>query len=272
MTSYKINIGLPGGGGRMGGMLICEIAQVDDLHLVAVTDRADSPHIGQDSGEMAGVASNGVLLSVDPEQLFLNTDVVIDFTVPDASLQHVALAAETGTAMVIGTTGLTPDQEELLRQASKKTAIVYCANTSVGVTLLTQLVEQVAAKLTIGWDIEILEMHHKHKIDAPSGTALLLGKSAAKARGQELSDLKSAYRDGIVGKRKDTEIGFAVLRGGDVVGEHTVLFSHQGERIELVHRATDRSIFASGALRASYWASSADPGLYSLLDFLKNGG
>ena len=155
MISHKINIGLPGGGGRMGGMLIREIARADDLHLVAATDRADSLHIGQDSGEMAGLVSNGVLLGVDPTSLFSEADVVIDFSAPDASMHHAALAAETGKSMVIGTTGLTPDQEDMLRQAAKQTAIVYCANTSVGVTLLTQIVEQVAAQLTTGWDIEI---------------------------------------------------------------------------------------------------------------------
>jgi 4-hydroxy-tetrahydrodipicolinate reductase len=155
---------------------------------------------------------------------------------------------------------LSKSQEEELLILSKKIPIVYSANFSIGVTLLSSLVSSSTKMLGSEWDIEILEMHHKHKI------------SAAKARGQELSDVKSVSRDGIVGKRKDSEIGFAVLRGGDVVGEHTVLFSHQGERIELVHKATDRSIFASGALRASYWAASADPGFYSLSDVLKNGG
>ena len=150
MTSHRINIGLPGGGGRMGGMLIREIAQADDLHLVATTDQADSSHIGQDSGVVAGFAPNGVLLGVDPASLFLEADVVIDFSAPDASMRHAALAVETGKAMVIGTTGLTADQEDMLRQAAKQTVIVYCANTSIGVTLLTQLVEQVAAQLTTG--------------------------------------------------------------------------------------------------------------------------
>ena len=182
MTSHIINIGLPGGGGRMGGILIREIARTNDLYLVATTDRADSPHIGCDSGEVAGLASNGVLLGVDPASLFPDADVVIDFSAPDASVYHATLA-ETGRAMVIGTTGLTPDQEDMLRQAAKQTAIVYCANTSVGVTLLTELVEQVAAQLTTGWDIEILETHHHHKVDAPSGTALALGNAVARGRG-----------------------------------------------------------------------------------------
>ena len=211
-------------------------------------------------------------LKTEPLSLFQNSDVLIDFTVPEATMFHAKKCYENNMSIVIGTTGLSESQEEELLTLSKKISIVYSANFSIGVTLLSSLVSNSTKMLGSEWDIEILEMHHKHKIDAPSGTALLLGKSAAKARGQELLDVKSVSRNGIVGKRKDSEIGFAVLRGGDVVGEHTVLFSHQGERIELVHKATDRSIFASGALRASYWAASADPGLYSLSDVLKNGG
>ena len=154
----------------------------------------------------------------------------------------------------------------------KKIPVVYSANFSIGVTLLSKLVSNATKTLGFDWDIEVLEMHHKQKVDSPSGTALLLGKSAADARQQDLSNVKSISRDGLVGKRKSDEIGFAVLRGGDVVGEHSVLFCNTGERIELTHKATDRSIFASGALRASYWAANAEPGLYSLGDVLENGG
>ena len=154
----------------------------------------------------------------------------------------------------------------------KKIPIVYSANFSIGVTLLLKLVSNATKTLGFDWDIEVLEMHHKQKVDSPSGTALLLGRSAADARKQELSNVKSISRDGLVGKRKSDEIGFAVLRGGDVVGEHSVLFFNSGERIELAHKATDRSIFASGALRASYWAASAEPGFYSLAEVLENGG
>ena len=253
----------------MGGMLIREIAQADDLYLVAATDRVDSLHIGQDSGEVAGLASNGVLISVDATSLFLEADVVTDFSAPDASMHHVALAAETGKAMVIGTTGLTPDQEAMLRQAAKQTAIVYCANTSVGVTLLTQLVEQVAAKLTNGWDIEILETHHHHKVDAPSGTALALGNAAARGRGVDLDGVSDMVRKGQIGARNDGDIGFAVLRGGDVAGEHSVIFYGESERVELTHRANDRVIFARGALRAARFAAAAAPGFYNMHDVLK---
>jgi 4-hydroxy-tetrahydrodipicolinate reductase len=269
MTSHIINIGLPGGGGRMGGMLIREIARTNDLYLVATTDRADSPHIGCDSGEVAGLASNGVLLGVDPASLFPDADVVIDFSAPDASMYHATLAAETGRAMVIGTTGLTPDQEDMLRQAAKQTAIVYCANTSVGVTLLTELVEQVAAQLTTGWDIEILETHHHHKVDAPSGTALALGNAAARGRGVDLDGVSDMVRKGQIGARNDGDIGFAVLRGGDVAGEHSVIFYGESERVELTHRANDRVIFARGALRAARFAAAAAPGFYNMHDVLK---
>ena len=269
MTSHRINIGLPGGGGRMGGMLIREIERVDDLYLVAATDRVDSPHIGQDSGDVAGVASNGVLLGVDPANLFLEADVVIDFSVPDASMNHAALAAETRKAMVIGTTGLTPDQEDMLRQAAKNTAIVYCANTSVGVTLLIQLVEQVAAQLKNGWDIEILETHHHNKIDAPSGTALALGKAAARGRQVDLDRVADMVRKGQTGERIEGDIGFAVLRGGDVAGEHSVIFYGESERVEITHRANDRVIFARGALRAARFAAAAAPGFYDMRDVLK---
>ena len=253
----------------MGGMLIREIALADDLHLVAATDRADSPHIGQDSGDVAGLAPNGVLLGVDPASLFSQADVVIDFSVPDASIHHAALAAETCKAMVIGTTGLTPSQEGMLHQAAKHTAIVYCANTSVGVTLLTQLVEQVAAQLTTGWDIEILETHHHNKVDAPSGTALALGKAAARGRQVDLNRVADMERKGQIGPRAEGNIGFAVLRGGDVAGEHSVIFYGESERVEISHKANDRIIFARGALRAARFAAAAAPGFYDMHDVLK---
>ena len=253
----------------MGGMLIREIALADDLYLVAATDQLDSLHIGKDTGELSGSGSNGVLLGVDPESLFSEADVVIDFSAPDASVHHASLAAEMGKAMVIGTTGLTPDQEDMLRQAAKQTAIIYCANTSVGVTLLTQLVEQVAAQLTAGWDIEILETHHHHKVDAPSGTALALGKAAARGRRVDLDGVADMARKGQTGERTEGDIGFAVLRGGDVAGEHSVIFYGESERVEITHRANDRVIFARGALRAARFAAAAAPGFYDMHDVLQ---
>ena len=270
MTSERIKVSVSGGAGRMGGMLIREIIHADDLGLVAATDRTESPNIGFDVGVVAGFGPSDVFLGADPSSLFQNTDVVIDFSTPDASLHHAALAAETGTAIVIGTTGLTAEQEDVLRQAAKKAVIVYCANTSVGVTLLTQLVEKVAAQLTSGWDIEILETHHHHKVDAPSGTALALGKAAARGRGVELEAVADMVRKGQTGARKQGDIGFAVLRGGNVTGEHSVIFFGQSERVEISHKATDRAIFARGALRAARFAASKKLGCYTMADVLNS--
>jgi len=269
MTSHPIKIGLPGAAGRMGGMLTREISAADDLCLVVATDRADSPHIGLDAGRLAHVGDNGVMVGSDPASLFAEADVVIDFSSPEASLQHAALAAKTGTAIVIGTTGLTVAQEDILRAASATAPIVYCANTSVGVTLLTQLVEQVAAQLTNGWDIEILETHHHHKVDAPSGTALALGKAAARGRKVDLDSVSDMVRKGQTGARRAGDIGFAVLRGGDVAGEHSVIFYGESERVEITHRANDRVIFARGALRAARFAALAANGFYDMTDVLK---
>ena len=268
----KISISIPGGTGRMGKTLLGMIIENEKYNLASSTCLPNESEVGFDVGLLVGKSKISKELKTDTSILFQNSDVLIDFTVPEATMFHVKKCYENNMSIVIGTTGLSKSQEEELLILSKKIPIVYSANFSVGVTSLSNLVSNTTKMLGSEWNIEILEMHHKHKIDAPSGTALLLGKSAAKARGHELSDIKSVSRNGVVGKRKESEIGFAVLRGGDVVGEHTVIFSNQGERIELVHKATDRSIFASGALRASYWAASADPGLYSLSDVLKNGG
>ena len=269
MTSETIRVSLPGASGRMGSMLVGEIARTDDLNLVVATDRAGSPNIGLDAGVLAGVGPTGVLLGGDPSSLFYDTDVVIDFSAPEASLQHAVLAAETGTAIVIGTTGLSAEQEAVLRQAATRTAIVFCANTSVGVTLLTQIVEKVAAQLKTGWDIEILETHHQYKLDAPSGTALALGKAAARGRQVDLDQVSDIMRNGQTGARTEGQIGFAVLRGGDVAGEHSVIFYGESERVEITHRANDRVIFARGALRAARFAANAAPGFYDMHDVLK---
>ena len=264
-----IKIAIPGSAGRMGGMLIREIAAAPDLELVAATDRPDSLFIGHDAGEVAKTGANGVIIGSEPETLFGLADVVIDFTSPAASLQHAKLAEAYGTAIVIGTTGLSADDEIELFATTKGNAVIYCANTSVGVTLLTQLVEEVAAKLTQGWDIEILETHHHHKVDAPSGTALALGKAAARGRGVALDGVADMVRKGQTGARKQGDIGFAVLRGGDVVGEHSVIFYGESERVEISHRATDRAIFARGAIRAARFASTANSGFYDMTDVLK---
>ena len=264
-----IKIAIPGAAGRMGGMLIKAITDAADLGLSAATDRPDSGFIGRDAGEIANFGANGVIIGDDAAQLFTGTDVVVDFTSPAASLAHVELAVQNNTAMVIGTTGLSAADEAKLAVAAQKIPLVYCANTSVGVTLLTQLVKDVAAQLTDGWDIEILEAHHHHKVDAPSGTALALGRAAAAGRCTNLDDVADMARLGQTGARKSGDIGFAVMRGGDVAGEHSVIFYSDGERVEISHRATDRAIFARGAIRAARFAASVKPGFYDMTDVLK---
>ena len=268
----NVLVSIPGGNGRMGKTLIGLILEDTKFDLAQATCLPGEDEEGTDIGLLVGKGKISKELKSDALNLFNNSNVLIDFTVPEATIFHAKKCYENNMSIVIGTTGLSVSQEKELTTLSKKIPIVYSANFSVGVTLLSNLVSKATKTLGIEWNIEVLEMHHKHKVDAPSGTALMLGKSAAQARGKHLSDIKSVSRDGIVGERKNDEIGFAVLRGGDVVGEHSVLFSNSGERIELLHKATDRSIFAAGALRASYWAANANPGLYSLSDVLEKGG
>ena len=268
----NVLVSIPGGNGRMGKTLIGLILEHTKLDLAHATCLPGEVEEGMDIGLLVGKGKISKELKSDNLNLFNNSNVLIDFTVPEATIFHAKKCYENNMSIVIGTTGLSVSQEKELTTLSKKIPIVYSANFSIGVTLLSNLVSKATKTLGTEWNIEILEMHHKHKVDAPSGTALMLGKSAAQARGKHLSDIKSVSRDGIIGERKNDEIGFAVLRGGDVVGEHSVLFSSSGERIELSHKATDRSIFAAGALRASYWAANANPGLYSLSDVLEKGG
>ena len=269
MKPQTIKIGLPGGSGRMGRMLVREIANTTDLVLAAASDHMNSSHIGLDVGDVAGIGSLGVVLTNDPSALFKSVNVVVDFTVPEASVKHAMMAAENTKAIVIGTTGLSIEQEEKIRQAAEKVAIVYCANTSVGVTLLTQVVEDISSKLATGWDIEILETHHHHKVDAPSGTALALGRAAARGRNVNFDKVSDGINGVRVGARTQGNIGFATLRGGDVAGEHTVIFYGESERVEITHRANDRAIFARGALRAARFAATANPGFYDMNDVLK---
>ena len=268
----KVSISISGANGRMGKTLIGLIIENEKFDLVSATCLKGEDEEGLDVGLLAGKKTISKNLTSDSSSLFTNSEVLIDFTVPEAALLHAQKCYENDMSIVIGTTGLSVTQEKELIVLSKRIPIVYSANFSIGVTLLSNLVSNATKILGKDWDIEILEMHHKNKIDSPSGTALMLGKSAAEARDQNLLDVKSISRDGIVGKRKSDEIGFAVLRGGDVVGEHSVIFSNEGERVELVHKATDRSIFAAGALRAAYWSASAKPGFYSLSDVLNLGG
>ena len=261
MAGKVTRLALPGAAGRMGEMIRSVASEQAGFDLAALTEHPDNPLIG--------TSLDGVSLSADPACLGLGPGgVVVDFTRPEATLQHVAIARKTGTAMVIGTTGFTSEQEQVLAQAAQDIPVVYCANTSVGVTLLAQLVRQLARQLDPDWDIEIVETHHNQKVDAPSGTALALGRAAADGRSVDLRDVQDSGRDGITGVRKSGDIGFAVLRGGDVAGEHTVTFFGPQERIELTHRATSRLIFARGALRAAAFACQQTHGLYSMDDVL----
>jgi 4-hydroxy-tetrahydrodipicolinate reductase len=224
--------------------------------------------LGQDAGVLAGLPASGVKVSADPRPLLEGAAAVIDFTIPAATLALVALTAKAGVAHIVGTTGFEAADEARIAEAARGTVIVKSGNMSLGVNLLAALVKRVAATLDEDFDIEILEMHHNKKIDAPSGTALLLGRAAADGRNIDLDQRSARGRDGITGARRAGDIGFASLRGGSVVGEHHVIFASAGERIELVHKAEDRMLFARGALKATLWARNQQPGLYSMADVL----
>lgn len=263
-----MRIGVVGCAGRMGQMLVREIIATPGAILAGGSERAGGAMVGRDVAEIAGLEPAGVRAVDDPAELFAHADAVIDFTSPEATERHAALAAQSETALVVGTTGLSPAQQGVILKAATHTPIIQAPNMSVGVNLLLALVEQVAHTLQDDYDIEIVEMHHRHKVDAPSGTALGLGRAAALGRGQPLESLWRKTRDGLTGPRPKGEIGFATLRGGDVVGDHTVVFAADGERIELTHKASNRGVFAKGAVRAALWAGDKPPGLYSMRDVL----
>jgi 4-hydroxy-tetrahydrodipicolinate reductase len=257
-----------GGSGRMGQMLINAVQASDACALVGVLERTGHDWVGQDVGIAMGGAAIGVTVSDDAVTTFAKAQAVIDFTAPDATIGFAELAAQARAVHVIGTTGLTDGDIAKLDAAARHAVIVRAGNMSLGVNLLVQLTKKVAAALDEDFDIEIIEAHHHHKIDAPSGTALMLGEAAAQGRGVALKDVTDAGRDGITGARKRGDIGFSAIRGGDIVGEHDVLFAAAGERIKLTHIATDRAIFARGALKAALWGQTQKPGSYSMLDVL----
>lgn len=266
-TALRVTI--VGATGRMGQALIKTVMDTDGMTLVGAVDRAESPAMGQDAGQMVGGAACDVVVTSDPLPAFAQSDCVIDFTQPEATRQYAAYAAQAGCAHIIGTTGMAEEDFAALEAASRHTTIVQSGNMSMGVILLSVLVEKAAKALDAGaWDIEVLEMHHKHKVDAPSGTALLLGEAAADGRNIDLSEKSTRVRDGYTGPREEGTIGFATLRGGSVVGEHSVLFATEGEAIELAHRAIDRTIFARGAVKAALWTRDQANGLYSMKDVL----
>lgn len=257
-----------GGSGRMGRMLCGLIEAAEGAHLVGVTEAPGHPWAGRDLGEMTGGAATGVPVTDAPADLIARAQAVIDFTTPAATVAMSKWAADAGAVHVIGTTGLTPDDIAALDVAAQKATIVRAGNMSLGVNLLTQIVQQVAASLDTDYDIEIIESHHRHKVDAPSGTALMLGEAAAAGRGVSLDDVADRGRDGITGARARGAIGFHAIRGGDVIGEHDVIFAADGERITLRHQATDRSVFARGALKAALWGQGKGPGAFDMLDVL----
>jgi 4-hydroxy-tetrahydrodipicolinate reductase len=256
-----------GAGGRMGRELV-RAAERSDCVIAGGTERPGSPFVGQDIGMLAGLSPLGVLVTDDPLDLLTRADAVLDFTSPAATVEFAGLAANARIVHVIGTTGFTPDQEAAIAAAGRHAVIVKAGNMSLGVNLLTAIVRQVAQALDADYDIEIVEMHHRHKVDAPSGTALMLGEAAAAGRGVDLSTASVRVREGHTGARKSGDIGFQSLRGGSVVGDHTVMFAGEGERIELTHIAQDRSIFARGAVKAALWGHGRKPGVYAMIDVL----
>ncbi|MCA3506639.1 MAG: 4-hydroxy-tetrahydrodipicolinate reductase [Rhodobacter sp.] len=257
-----------GASGRMGQMLIRTILASGRARLAGCVERPGAPWIGRDVGEVMGGAPLGVVVTDDPLDAFAKAQAVIDFTTPAATVQFAALAAQARAVHVIGTTGLEPGHLRAISLAAHHAVIVRAGNMSLGVNLLVRLTRLVAEALDADWDIEVVEAHHRMKVDAPSGTALMLGGAAAEGRGVALDAVRDAGRDGITGARRRGAIGFASVRGGDIVGEHDVIFAGEGERIVLRHVATDRAIFARGALRAALWGQSQKPGEYDMFDVL----
>jgi 4-hydroxy-tetrahydrodipicolinate reductase len=263
-----MKIAVVGAAGRMGQMLIRQIAHTEGCTLAGASEAPGSKAIGRDAGEVAGIEANKVKIVADSAAAIGAADVVIDFTVPAATVAHARTAADKGVSVVIGTTGLDPQQTAAIHDCAKKVPILWAANMSLGINILMALVEKTASLLDPGYDIEVLEMHHRHKIDAPSGTALALGRSAAAGRKVKLEDVWRKSRDGHTGARPAGEIGFATLRGGEEVGVHTVMFAAAGERLELSHRSFSRETYASGAVRAALWLQGRKPGLYGMKDVL----
>lgn len=262
-----LKVVIAGCSGRMGHALLEGVFADAELVLHGALDRADSPQIGRDAGEQFGKAT-GVRISHDVEAALVGADVLVDFTRPEASLEYLAACRKAGVKLVIGTTGFSAEQKQLIEAAARDVGVVFAPNMSVGVTLLINLVQSAAKVLAEGYDVEIIEAHHRHKVDAPSGTALRLGEAAAAALGRDLEECAVYGREGVTGERNPNTIGFATVRGGDVVGDHTVLFAGIGERVELTHKASSRATFALGALRAAKFLKDRSSGLYDMRDVL----
>ena len=257
-----------GAGGRMGRALTRVISETPGAVLTGGLEAPGSELVGKDAGVLAGLPANGIKLSADLWELSANADGILDFTVPGATIANVAIAAQRGIVHVIGTTGLSASDEAVIRSVASRAIVVKSGNMSLGVNLLAALVKRVAQSLDEGFDIEILEMHHKAKIDAPSGTAMMLGEAAAAGRQVSLDQRSARGRDGVTGARRSGDIGFASLRGGTAAGDHSVIFAGPHERIVLSHHAEDRILFAHGALKAALWAHGKKPGFYTMADVL----
>src|SRR3984957_16793354 len=267
-ATSDMRVVIAGAGGRMGRALIQDVAATKGLALAGAVEGTGSAIIGRDSGELAGLGPNGIKMTSDVAALLRQADGLIEFTVPAATLAFAELTAAAGKVHIIGTTGHSGDEDAAIANAAKRATIVKSGNMSLGVNLLVALTKRVARTLNDDYDIEIVEMHHNKKIDAPSGTALMLGRAAAEGRSINLAQHSARGRDGVTGARAIGDIGFASLRGGTVVGEHSGVFAGPGGRIELTHHAEDRMIFARGALYAALWARDKKPGLYTMADVL----
>jgi 4-hydroxy-tetrahydrodipicolinate reductase len=262
------NIVVMGASGRMGRMLVAEIAAREDLTLSAAIERPGHPWLGRDIGSAMGGAELGIHVTDDPWEAMARAQGVVDFTTPDTSVALAGIAAQARAVHVIGTTGFSEDDLARIDAAARHAVIVRAGNMSLGVNLLLDMTRRVAAALGPDYDIEVVEAHHRHKVDAPSGTALMLGEAAAGGRGDRLDALRDGPRDGVTGPRGEGRIGFSSIRGGDIIGEHDVIFAGPGERVVLRHVASDRALFARGALRAVLWGQGRSPGHYAMTDVL----
>ncbi len=268
MSDQKtIGVVIAGASGRMGRMLIEAVMADPGMHLAGALDIASSPSVGQDAAAFAGHDS-GVVITASVDEALGGAEVLIDFTRPEGTMAHVAAARALGVAVVIGTTGFTDEQKAVLKVASQTIPMVMAPNMSVGVNVTLKLLEMAAKAMPTGYDIEVIEAHHRHKVDAPSGTALKMGEVIAQATGRNLKDCAVYAREGVTGERDPSSIGFATIRGGDIVGDHTVLFAGTGERIEITHKSSSRATYAQGSLRAAHFLSGKDNGLFDMFDVL----
>ena len=267
MSDSRLRLAIAGASGRMGRMLIEAVLAAPDCLLAGALDIADSPALGQDAGAFAG-RSTGVTITSDLRQGLAQAQLLIDFTRPEGTLAHLAVCRTLGVKAVIGTTGFTPAQKAEITDHAGQIALMMAPNMSVGVNVMLKLLDQAARALNTGYDIEVVEAHHRHKVDAPSGTALQIGEVLAHALGRELKDCAVYARHGVTGERDPSSIGFATIRGGDIVGDHTVLFAGTGERIEISHKSSSRATYAQGSLRAARFLASRDRGLFDMNDVL----